>query len=174
MTWRVKLMGEHNGSHTLYFTFPTLYVTSTCAERKPLQDGTAPSSVYLSAGLTIRTLWRGSNSGSSPAQLCLAEAFARIVRFRSDTAPRYTCSIQLLQLTMPHATATFNGKVIAEADAFEQVEGNVYFPPDSVKGKAALTDATLTTFCPWKGTASYYDITVDGQTCADSSKRGNC
>jgi len=64
---------------------------------------------------------------------------------------------------MPHATATFNGQIIAEADTYEQVEGNVYFPPDAVKSKQALSDAELTTFCPWKGTASYYNITVDGK-----------
>jgi len=68
---------------------------------------------------------------------------------------------------MPRATATFNGQVIAEADAYEQVEGNVYFPPDSVKTKHALSDAKLTTFCPWKGTASYYNITVDGNPGLD-------
>ena len=78
---------------------------------------------------------------------------------------------------MPHATATFNGKVIAEADKWEFVEGNVYvimllavdntpglqvqFPPDSVD-KSVLSDSTLTTVCPWKGTASYYNISVDG------------
>ena len=68
---------------------------------------------------------------------------------------------------MPRATATFNGQVIAEADAYEQVEGNVYFPPDSVKAKHALSDAELTTFCPWKGTASYYNIAVDGKPGLD-------
>ncbi|KAK0508691.1 hypothetical protein JMJ35_008967 [Cladonia borealis] len=69
---------------------------------------------------------------------------------------------------MPHATATFNGKVIAEADKWEFVEGNVYFPPDSVD-KSVLSDSTLTTFCPWKGTASYYNISVDGQGAKDAA-----
>ena len=64
---------------------------------------------------------------------------------------------------MPHATATYNGQVIAETDSFETVEGNVYFPPDSIKAKDALTEASLTTVCPWKGTASYYNISVDGR-----------
>jgi uncharacterized protein (DUF427 family) len=49
---------------------------------------------------------------------------------------------------MPHATATFNGKVIAETDKWEFVEGNVYFPPNSVD-QSALSKATLTTYCPW-------------------------
>lgn len=64
---------------------------------------------------------------------------------------------------MPHATATFNGRIIAEADTYEYVEGNVYFPSDSIKTKDALSKADLTTVCPWKGTASYYNITIDGK-----------
>ncbi|KAL8823515.1 MAG: hypothetical protein Q9191_005786 [Dirinaria sp. TL-2023a] len=64
---------------------------------------------------------------------------------------------------MPHAIATFNGHVIAEADGYEFVEGNVYFPPDTIKDKAALTKTESTTFCPWKGTASYYNITIDDE-----------
>ena len=64
---------------------------------------------------------------------------------------------------MPHATATFNGKTIAETDSFEFVEGNVYFPPSAVLDKSIFTPNATTTECPWKGTASYYDITVDGK-----------
>ena len=66
---------------------------------------------------------------------------------------------------MSHATATFNGQIIAEADNFETVEGNVYFPPSSIRAKDALSEASLTTVCPWKGTASYYDISVNGDSC---------
>lgn len=64
---------------------------------------------------------------------------------------------------MPHATATFNGKVIAEADSWESVEGNIYFPPSTVD-QSVLSKATLTTVCPWKGTASYYNVNVDGES----------
>lgn len=66
---------------------------------------------------------------------------------------------------MSHATATFNGQIIAEADNFETVEGNIYFPPSSIKAKDALSEASLTTVCPWKGTASYYNISVNGDSC---------
>lgn len=83
------------------------------------------------------------------------------VLFRNYSAPWYKA--RLLKPIMPRATATFNGQIIAEADTYEQVEGNVYFPPESIKNKHALSDAELTTFCPWKGTASYYNITVDGK-----------
>ena len=48
---------------------------------------------------------------------------------------------------MPHATATFNGQVIAEADTYEFVEGNVYFPPDSIKDKGVFSANDLTTVC---------------------------
>ena len=65
---------------------------------------------------------------------------------------------------MSHATATFNGQIIAEADNFETVEGNIYFPPSSIKTKDALSEASLTTVCPWKGTASYYNISVNGDS----------
>ncbi|MBC7501408.1 MAG: DUF427 domain-containing protein [Herminiimonas sp.] len=60
--------------------------------------------------------------------------------------------------------ASWNGKVIAEAqaDAIEVVEGNSYFPLSAVD-PAALQASDHHTDCPWKGTASYYDVVVDGQ-----------
>jgi uncharacterized protein (DUF427 family) len=61
------------------------------------------------------------------------------------------------------ATATWNGTVIADSDETVIVEGNHYFPLDSVKADY-LADNSSKTSCPWKGTASYYDIVVDGQT----------
>ena len=63
------------------------------------------------------------------------------------------------------ATATINGHVVAESDEFEMVEGNVYFPPSSVK-QELFTEIGLRTTCPWKGDASYYDIVVGGETFA--------
>ncbi len=61
--------------------------------------------------------------------------------------------------------AIWNGKVIAEARAedTEQLEGNVYFPENAVK-RDFLRPSDKHTICPWKGTASYYDLEVDGQT----------
>lgn len=59
------------------------------------------------------------------------------------------------------ATASVNGKVIAETDSWEVVEGNVYFPASSIKSEF-YTPNSLTTVCPWKGTASYYNVIVDG------------
>jgi len=66
------------------------------------------------------------------------------------------------------AKAIWNGKVIAESDKFEIVERNIYFPVESVK-KEYLTNSTTHTVCPWKGTASYYNVVVDGQVNKDAA-----
>lgn len=66
------------------------------------------------------------------------------------------------------ARATWKGTVIAESDAFEMVEGNVYFPADAIKLEH-FRDSATHTICPWKGTASYYDVVVDGATNADAA-----
>ena len=82
---------------------------------------------------------------------------------------------------MPHATAKVDGKTIADASSWETVEGNIYvrflpytigsyqalthnsqFPPSSVE-QSFFSKSDTTTFCPWKGTASYYNISVDGK-----------
>lgn len=59
-------------------------------------------------------------------------------------------------------TATWNGAVLAESDETVVVEGNHYFPPDAVAWEF-FEEVEQTTVCPWKGTASYYDIVVDGE-----------
>jgi uncharacterized protein (DUF427 family) len=66
--------------------------------------------------------------------------------------------------------ATWNGTVLAEADTAKTqlVEGNVYFPPDAVN-KAYLRESQTHTVCPWKGTASYYDVVVEGKTNKDAA-----
>ena len=60
------------------------------------------------------------------------------------------------------AKAIWNGKVIAESEKTVVVEGNHYFPPDSVKWEF-FADSDAHTVCHWKGTASYYHVKVDGQ-----------
>ena len=59
-------------------------------------------------------------------------------------------------------TATWNGTVLAESDDTVVVEGNHYFPPDSVQ-RELVEQSDQTSVCPWKGTASYFDIVVDGE-----------
>jgi len=68
---------------------------------------------------------------------------------------------------VPHMKATWNGTVIAESDDTVVVEGNHYFPIESVD-RTLLSESSTTTGCPWKGTASYYSITVDGETNPDA------
>jgi len=64
--------------------------------------------------------------------------------------------------------ATWNGKVIAESDATVVVEGNQYFPADSLKMEFFKPTATHTV-CGWKGTASYYTLDVDGKQNPDAA-----
>jgi uncharacterized protein (DUF427 family) len=64
--------------------------------------------------------------------------------------------------------AVWNGAVVAESDDCIVVEGNQYFPPESVKREFLHVSATQT-ICPWKGTASYYDLVVDGKTNHDAA-----
>ena len=56
--------------------------------------------------------------------------------------------------------AVFNGTVIAESDQTEVVEGNRYFPEDSIR-EEFFTPTRMKTLCPWKGVASYYTVTVE-------------
>ena len=57
--------------------------------------------------------------------------------------------------------AYWSGKLIGDSDSCVVVEGNQYFPLESVK-KEFLRPSSYTTVCPWKGTAHYYNIEVDG------------
>lgn len=64
--------------------------------------------------------------------------------------------------------AVWNGEVIAESDETVVVEGNHYFPLESVN-KGYLRNSASRTRCFWKGTASYYDVVVDGKTASDGA-----
>lgn len=65
-------------------------------------------------------------------------------------------------------TATWNGQVIARSDDTVIVEGNHYFPADSVDPAMLEVSATHTT-CPWKGVASYKTLVVDGKRNPDAA-----
>lgn len=58
--------------------------------------------------------------------------------------------------------AIWEGTVLAQSDRCVVVEGNQYFPPDSVR-REYLIASDHTTVCPWKGTAHYYTIEVNGK-----------
>jgi uncharacterized protein (DUF427 family) len=66
------------------------------------------------------------------------------------------------------AKATWNGAVIAESDSTVMVEGNHYFPIESVNADL-LEPSAKHTSCPWKGEASYYSLNVDGKVNADAA-----
>ena len=59
--------------------------------------------------------------------------------------------------------AKWNDRVIAESEDTVVVEGNHYFPPADVR-EEFLRASDHTSICPWKGTARYYSIEVEGQT----------
>jgi uncharacterized protein (DUF427 family) len=58
--------------------------------------------------------------------------------------------------------ATWRGTTLAESDAPIALEGNAYFPADAVD-RTHLRPSSHTSRCPWKGTAHYFDVIVDGE-----------
>ena len=66
------------------------------------------------------------------------------------------------------ARAIWKGQVIAESENWESVEGNIYFPPDTVN-RAFLSPSETTTVCGWKGTAHYCSIHVGDEQNADAA-----
>lgn len=66
------------------------------------------------------------------------------------------------------AKAVWNGEVIAESSDTVIIEGNHYFPPGSIH-REFFRDSQHHTSCPFKGTASYYDIEVNGKTNAEAA-----
>ena len=64
--------------------------------------------------------------------------------------------------------AVWNGKTIAQSDDTVVVEGNHYFPADSVD-RSCLQESPTHTVCGWKGTASYYTVVANGRTNADAA-----
>jgi len=66
------------------------------------------------------------------------------------------------------ARATWNGTLLVESDDTVEVEGNLYFPVAAV-AEGVLEPSAQKSVCPWKGTASYYDVVVDGQVNKDAA-----
>lgn len=63
--------------------------------------------------------------------------------------------------------AKWNGAVIAQSDNTIEIEGNQYFPMESVESRY-LVESTTTTTCSWKGEANYYSLNVDGDVNIDA------
>ncbi|MSO73628.1 MAG: DUF427 domain-containing protein [Alphaproteobacteria bacterium] len=66
------------------------------------------------------------------------------------------------------AKALWNGAVVADSPTYEMVEGNVYFPRDTIKS-AHFKPSETHTVCGWKGIASYFTLVVDGQENPDAA-----
>lgn len=64
--------------------------------------------------------------------------------------------------------ATWRGATLAESDETVVVEGNHYFPVESIRREHFRESSTHTT-CPWKGQASYYDVVVEGEVNRDAA-----
>ena len=64
--------------------------------------------------------------------------------------------------------AVWNNATVAESDQAVVIEGNHYFPPQSVN-RQYLHESSKHTTCPWKGEASYYDVVVDGEVNKDAA-----
>ena len=81
--------------------------------------------------------------------------------YDADTGNQRKIFIKLMR-------AIWNNEIIAESDNTIVVEGNHYFPADSIK-KELFVPSETHTVCGWKGTASYYDIVVNGETNKDAA-----
>lgn len=64
--------------------------------------------------------------------------------------------------------AVWNGATIAQSDDIVRVEGNAYFPREAVD-EAYLKESPTQSVCPWKGTANYYSLVVDGKENPDAA-----
>jgi uncharacterized protein (DUF427 family) len=64
--------------------------------------------------------------------------------------------------------AVWNGTVVAEAPRTVRVEGNHYFPPDSIR-REFFVDSATKSVCPWKGLARYYTLAVNGEVNPDAA-----
>jgi len=64
--------------------------------------------------------------------------------------------------------AVWNNQVIAESNETIVVEGNYYFPEESIN-KEYISESSTNTVCPWKGTASYFSVNVDGKENVDAA-----
>jgi uncharacterized protein (DUF427 family) len=88
-----------------------------------------------------------------------------------NQAVRYDNAWNWLLVSMPRRIpmkAIWNGAVLAKTDKTEVVEGNHYFPPDSIH-RQYFKESGTHTVCGWKGTASYYDLVVNGHENKDAA-----
>ena len=104
----------------------------------------------------------------SAADLVTLGGFANFIPIGIITDRRdnyYRIGIVIMLCTMK---ATWHGATLAESDDTVVVEGNHYFPANSINSAYFRESATHTT-CPWKGEASYHDIIVNGDANKDAA-----
>ncbi len=66
------------------------------------------------------------------------------------------------------AKAVWKNTILAESETFEVVEGNIYFPADALR-REYFKESDHQSVCPWKGTAKYYTVAVEGEENADAA-----
>lgn len=66
------------------------------------------------------------------------------------------------------ALAIWQGAILAESEVFEVVEGNIYFPANTIN-REYFSDSDTHSICPWKGEASYYNVEVNGEVNEDAA-----
>ena len=91
------------------------------------------------------------------------------ILLRKPNTPTRPLSTTITTTAKMPATAGIGTTVLAQADTYETVEGNIYFPPSSIQDDSMLEKSSTTTKCPWKGTASYYTLNVDGKKYKDAA-----
>jgi len=64
--------------------------------------------------------------------------------------------------------ASWNNAILAKTERFESVEGNTYFPPETIR-MAYFRPSETHTICGWKGVASYYDVVVEDKVNKDAA-----
>ena len=77
-------------------------------------------------------------------------------------------TVKLNQTKDTQMKATWHGTTLAESDETVVVEGNHYFPANSIR-REYFSESDRHTICPWKGEASYYDISVNGEMNKDAA-----
>ena len=126
-------------------------------------DGT---SVARCRSAELRTRESGRSPGGGPGASMCHHGRPTMISGGRGVPARNQVGRRRVEIAM--ARALFNGTVIAESDDIEIVEGNAYFPLSALNGER-VTETDHHTVCPWKGTASYYTITVGDQTAPNAA-----
>jgi uncharacterized protein (DUF427 family) len=114
---------------------------------------------------------RGSFKGSVKSQLEVAATSACAFYWVSQKCDRVSAALLVAEDAQTGSTmarAIWNGRVVAESETTETVEGNVYFPETSLKREYFRSSSTTST-CPWKGQARYMSLLIDGQDNPDAA-----